>query len=149
MKTEEHEELRKLTAFQHWLGANYNTLPTDSGEMTKRAILYNNLTKEIIIKECYIVMVSSGEWEDEVEFNTGTVFLSLLSAEKELKKTEDYYTKETPFPFDWCDVKTFKQLIFEDKLPQEDLDKYDEWMDERYRKEEFNSCWIEKFKLEE
>ena len=42
MNPEIHEELRKLTAFQHWLGTNYKTLPTDSGEMTKRAILYNN-----------------------------------------------------------------------------------------------------------
>ena len=32
--------LRTFTAFQHWLGANYNSLPTDSTEMTKRARKY-------------------------------------------------------------------------------------------------------------
>lgn len=37
-------------------------------------------------KECYLVMMSSEEWEENVKFNTGTVFLSLLSAEKELEK---------------------------------------------------------------
>lgn len=37
---EDHEALRKLTAFQHWLGTNYTDLPTDSGEMTKRARKY-------------------------------------------------------------------------------------------------------------
>lgn len=34
------ENMRFLTGFQHWLGTNYKTLPTDSGEMTKRARLY-------------------------------------------------------------------------------------------------------------
>lgn len=40
MTPEQHEELIELTAFQYWLGTNYTTLPTDSEEMTKRAILY-------------------------------------------------------------------------------------------------------------
>ena len=39
MKTD-HDKLRALCDFQHWLGSNYNDLPTDSGEMTKRARLY-------------------------------------------------------------------------------------------------------------
>lgn len=43
MTQEQHEELRELTAFQHWLGTNYTTLATDSEEMTKRAILYREL----------------------------------------------------------------------------------------------------------
>lgn len=34
------DKLRNLTSFQHWLGSNYNNLPTDSGNMTKRAIEY-------------------------------------------------------------------------------------------------------------
>ena len=34
------ETMQSLTGFQHWLGTNYKTLPTDSGEMTKRARLY-------------------------------------------------------------------------------------------------------------
>lgn len=33
-------ELQKLCGFQHWLGSNYSTLPTDSIEMTDRAIKY-------------------------------------------------------------------------------------------------------------
>lgn len=72
-----------------------------------------------------------------------------MSAEKELEKIKNYYTTEEPFPFDWCDIKTFKELIFEDKLAEEDLDKYDAWMSEKYEKEEFNSCWIDILKLEE
>jgi len=51
----EIKKLRELTAFQYWLGSNYNTLPTDSAEMTKRANLYNKtidsgmkLTKKFI-----------------------------------------------------------------------------------------------------
>lgn len=99
-------------------------------------------------KECYLVKISSGEYDDNVVNHIGTVFLSLLSAEKEKQKIEEYYASETPFPFDWCDVKTFKELIFEDKLTEEDLDKYDAWMSEKYEKEEFNSCWIEILKLE-
>ena len=35
-----HKTLRKLCNFQYWLGSNYNTLPTNSVEMTKRAIKY-------------------------------------------------------------------------------------------------------------
>ena len=101
------------------------------------------------MKECYLVMVSSGESEDNIKFNTGTVFLSLLSAEKEKQMVEKYYTSETPFPFDFCDVTTFKELIFEDKTTEEDLNKYDKWMEECYKKEEFNRCWIAKLKLEE
>lgn len=37
-----HDKLRVFTAFQHWLGTNYNNLPTDSGNMTERARLYLN-----------------------------------------------------------------------------------------------------------
>ncbi len=50
-------------------------------------------------KECYLVMVSSGEWEDNVKFNTGTVFLSLFAAEKELERINTYYTTEDPLSF--------------------------------------------------
>lgn len=35
-----HDKLRVFTAFQHWLGTNYTNLPTDSGNMTKRARRY-------------------------------------------------------------------------------------------------------------
>lgn len=45
----EIETMQCLTGFQHWLGTNYKTLPTDSGEMTKRARLYLNFLKQ---KEC-------------------------------------------------------------------------------------------------
>lgn len=100
-------------------------------------------------KECYIVMVSSGEWEDNVKFNTGTVFLSLLSAEKEKQKIEEYYTKKEAFLFNHCTEKEFKVLLYEGKILEEDLDKYDAWVSERYEKEEFNSCWIEKLNLKE
>lgn len=31
------DKLRLLCLFQHWLGSNYNNLPTDSGNMTKRS----------------------------------------------------------------------------------------------------------------
>lgn len=86
------------------------------------------------MKECYIVMMSSGEWEDNVKFNTGTVFLSLLSAEKELEKIINYYTTEEPFPFDHC---TEEEFIF------------DEWEGEKYQKQEFNSAWIQTLKLED
>ena len=34
------EKLKELTAFQHWLGSNYKTLPTDSLKLTRRARLY-------------------------------------------------------------------------------------------------------------
>jgi len=47
MNPEQHEELRKITAFQLWLGTNYTTLPTDSGEMTKRARLYKEYCTEL------------------------------------------------------------------------------------------------------
>jgi len=40
------ETMQSLTGFQHWLGTNYKTLPTDSGEMTKRARLYLEFLKE-------------------------------------------------------------------------------------------------------
>ena len=35
-----HELMRILTAFQWWLGTEYTTLPTDSGQMTQRARRY-------------------------------------------------------------------------------------------------------------
>ena len=40
LSSKEHDKLRILTTFQHWLGTNYNNLPTDSGNMTKRARKY-------------------------------------------------------------------------------------------------------------
>lgn len=40
MTSDQHEELRKLTSFQLWLGTVFTTLPTDSIEMTKRARMY-------------------------------------------------------------------------------------------------------------
>ena len=51
----ELENMRILCGFQHWLGSHYDNLPTDSTEMTKRAILYkkhlnlnlNNSSKDI------------------------------------------------------------------------------------------------------
>lgn len=95
------------------------------------------------MKECYLVMVSSGEWEDNVKFNTGTVFLSLLSAEKEKQRVEDYYSTEAPCPIN------IERYGYFGEMSEEDLDKYDEWMSEKYKKEEFNSCWIEPLKLEE
>ena len=39
-----HEGLRRLTTFQLWLGSNYTTLPTNSIEMTERAVKYLNDT---------------------------------------------------------------------------------------------------------
>jgi hypothetical protein len=46
-----HEKLQELTGFQYWLATNYKTLPSDSGEMTKRARDYfkhlNDLKNEI------------------------------------------------------------------------------------------------------
>jgi hypothetical protein len=101
------------------------------------------------MKDCYLVMVSSGEWEDNVKFNTGTVFLSLLSAEKELEKINTYYTTEEPFPFDYCTEEEFKKFLYEGKVLEEEEFIYDEWEGEKYEKEEFNHCWIEKLKLEE
>lgn len=35
-----HSKHRFLTSFQYWLGTEYNTLPTDSGQMTERARRY-------------------------------------------------------------------------------------------------------------
>jgi hypothetical protein len=32
-----HDKLRLLCHFQHWLGSNYDNLPCDSGNMTKRS----------------------------------------------------------------------------------------------------------------
>jgi hypothetical protein len=32
-----HDKMRMFTLFQHWLGSNYNNLPTDSMNMTERA----------------------------------------------------------------------------------------------------------------
>ena len=100
-------------------------------------------------KECYLVMVSSGEWEDNVKFNTGTVFLSLLSAEKELEKIYNYYTTVKPFPFDWCTEKEFIENSYANRNMDEEELIYDRWWDENREKEEFNSCWIETLKLEE
>jgi hypothetical protein len=51
MTSKQHEELGKLTAFQYWLGFNYTTLPTDSTEMTKRAVLYSKTLKAKITLE--------------------------------------------------------------------------------------------------
>ena len=47
----EHEKLIELTGFQHWLATNYKTLPSDSGEMTKRARLYYDYLKLLIANE--------------------------------------------------------------------------------------------------
>lgn len=94
-------------------------------------------------KECYLVMVSSGEWEDNVKFNTGTVFLSLLSAEKAKKELEEYYTTEEPCPID------VEKYGYFGEMSEEDLDKYDAWMSEKSKKEEFNNAWIEKLKLKD
>lgn len=100
-------------------------------------------------KECYIVMVSSGEWEDNVKFNTGTVFLSLLSAEKELEKIKNYYTTVEPFPFDHCTEEEFRILLCQDKVLEEEEFIFDQWQGIKYEKEEFKSCWIDTLKLEE
>ena len=100
------------------------------------------------MKECYLVMQSKGEYEDYRAWNTGTVFLSLFSAEKVKKDIEEYYASETPFPFDWCNAETFRDLNCNSVL-EEDLDKYDKWIDEYYKKEEFNKCWIQTLTLEE
>lgn len=37
-----HDKARVLTTFQHWLGANYDTLSCSSVEMTERALKYLN-----------------------------------------------------------------------------------------------------------
>ena len=36
----DHKKLRELCSFQNWLATDYTTLPSDSGEMTKRARLF-------------------------------------------------------------------------------------------------------------
>ncbi len=100
-------------------------------------------------KECYIVMVSSGEWEDNVKFNTGTVFLSLLSAEKELEKIKTYYTTKESFPFDHCTEKEFLELLYRGRVLEEEEFIYDEWEGEKQMKNEFKSAWIQTLKLEE
>jgi predicted methyltransferase MtxX (methanogen marker protein 4) len=45
-----HDRLRVLTVFQHWLGTEYNNLPTDSGNMTERAIRFSKEYPEIFAK---------------------------------------------------------------------------------------------------
>lgn len=101
------------------------------------------------MKECYLVMVSSGEYNDNVKFNTGTVFLSLLSAEKELEKTKNYYATEEPFPFDHCTEDEFIENSYTNRNMDEEELIYDRWVDEKREKGEFNNAWIEKLKLEE
>ena len=46
-----HEKLSELTTFQHWLGSNYNDLPTDSKSMIERARKYLADTKPVIKNE--------------------------------------------------------------------------------------------------
>lgn len=100
-------------------------------------------------KECYVVMVSSGEWEENVKFNTGTVFLSLLSAEKAKKETEEYYTTRTPFPFDYCTEQEFVKLLYRGKVLEEEELIYDEWVGKKYEQGEFRCCWVEKLNLKD
>ena len=100
-------------------------------------------------KECYVVMVSSGEWEDNVKFNTGTVFLSYFSAEKERARILNYYTSEEPFPFDHCTEEEFIVLLYEGKVLEEEEFIFDKWQGEEEEKKEFKNCWIEILKLEQ
>jgi len=94
----ELEKLRELTAFQYWLGTNYNTLPTDSGEMTKRANLYNKiidsdmkLTKKFIkenagmtlkeaFPEVFGCVLEVGKW---YKVNTVHDYLLMFSGNKQ------------------------------------------------------------------
>ncbi len=94
-------------------------------------------------KECYLVVVSSGEWGDNVKFNTGTVFLSLFSAEKELEKTKNYYTTETPCPVDLGKYGYFGIMS------EEDEKLYNEWEKDKSQKEKFGEAWIETLTVEE
>ena len=41
-----HYQIRELCEFQHWLGSNYDNLPTDSVEMTERAIKFMSYIKD-------------------------------------------------------------------------------------------------------
>lgn len=64
------DDIRKLTAFQHWLGTNFVGLPTDSGTMTQRAIAYLDmqLDTEPPKKEGLHVLIDvyyGSEWEVE------------------------------------------------------------------------------------
>ena len=100
-------------------------------------------------KECYLVKISSGEYDDNVVNHTGTVFLSLLSAEKTKKETEEYYTTKTPFPFDYCTEQEFVELLYGGKVLKEEELIYDEWVDKKYEQGEFRGCWIERLNLKE
>lgn len=101
------------------------------------------------MKEVYLVKWSSGQYDDYRVINLETVFISLFSAEKAKEELEKYNKTVDPFPFDFCDEETFKELLQEDKLTTEDINLYDKWWDEKYQKEEFNCAWIETLTLEE
>jgi len=101
------------------------------------------------MKEVYLVMQSKGEYEDYREWNTGTVFLSLFSAEKVKQEIIDYNSTEEPFPFDYCTEEEFTALLYEDKIVEEEIAIYDRWAVTKYNKYEFNNCWIQTLILEE
>lgn len=100
------------------------------------------------MKEVYLVKWSSGQYDDYNVNNLKTVFLSLSSAEKAKEDLEKYNKTVDPFPFDWCDKDVFESLPY-DKITTEDMNKYDDWQDEKYQREEFNCAWIEALTLEE
>lgn len=101
------------------------------------------------MKEVYLVKWSSGMYDDYTVTNLETVFLSLFSAEKAKEELENYNKTVDPFPFDFCDEDTFRELLYADKLTTEDVNKYDNWRDSMYEKEGFNCAWIQTLTLEE
>lgn len=101
------------------------------------------------MKEVYLVKYSFGSYEDYRVCDSETVFINLFSAEKEKERIENYYTAEQQFPFDFCDEETFVELLYDDKLTTEDINKYDEWKYLGDKSSEFNGAWIETLKLEE
>lgn len=101
------------------------------------------------MKEVYLVMESSGEYEDYRSGHTGTVFLSLLSAEKVKQGIIEYNSTEEPFPFTHCTEEEFLENSSTNRNMDEEELIYDRWVNSKYRKQEFNNCWIEILELNE
>jgi len=100
-------------------------------------------------KKVYLVIHSTGQYEDRRENINETCFSTLSAAEKCKEGIENYYKTDTPFPLDWCTKEEFDQMVDDEvEISEKDSKTYNEWAMEKYIKYDFGSCWIKELKLE-
>ena len=102
-------------------------------------------TKKIMKNKIYLVVSSSGDYEDYITINH-KAYSNPIEAEKEKDFIIKKCTEVPDFPLDCKEYEVY-ELFENGTVTNEEFEKYDEWCDLRNDVKDFNTAWVEEIDL--